>query len=216
MSFVVSCFSVLLSLSLQLTQPSHGQNLPCPGWPGPCNLVGRASPPRPPALRPPLSAAWGAPCRAVPSGEPPPRQRPRASSGVRAACGAAACRRRHLVPPTLEPVVGRPRRPLSVFLSFGGLHKGCDSAGECGTELQRPSALAVITPVLRRSGQACSCGRLDLQLLVRWPCFVVLVRLLLITRVDQHLHETPPSAGLGEGGETVFRAVSLVATRPCS
>ena len=211
MSFVVSFFSVLLSLSLQLTQPSHGQNLPCPGWPGPCNLVGRGLP-----LSVRLCLPPGDPCRAVPSGEPPPRQRPRASSGVRAACGAAACRRRHLVPPTLEPVVGRPRRPLSVFLSFGGLHKGCDLASECGRELQRPSALAVITPVLRRSGQACSCGRLDLQLLVRWPCFVILVGLLLITRVDQHLHETPPSAGLGEGGETVFRAVSLVATRPGS
>ena len=35
--------------------------------------------------------------------------------------------------------------------------------------------------------------------------------LLLITRVDQHLPETP-IRGLGEGREAVFRAVTLVAT----
>lgn len=95
--------------SLQFTQPSPLQNLPCSGSPGPCNLAGRASPPRPPALRPP----WAAPRRAVPSGEPPPRQRPPASSGVRAVGATAACRRRRLVPGTLEPVVVRPRRPLA-------------------------------------------------------------------------------------------------------
>ena len=71
------------------------------------HLAGRASPSRPPALRPP----WAAPRRAVPSGEPPPRQRPPASSGVRAVGATAACRRRRLVPGTLEPVVVRPRRP---------------------------------------------------------------------------------------------------------
>ena len=108
---VCRCFS------LQFTQPSPLQNLPCSGSPGPCNLAGRASPPRPPALRPPwaawASAAWAAPRRAVPSGEPPPRQRPPASSGVRAVGATAACRRRRLVPGTLEPVVVRPRRPLA-------------------------------------------------------------------------------------------------------
>jgi len=52
-----------------------------------------------------------APCS--PSGEPPPRLRSPASSGVWAVVAAEACRRRRLVPGTLEPVVGRPWRPLS-------------------------------------------------------------------------------------------------------
>ena len=53
------------------------------------------------------------------------------------------------------------RAPLAAafraFLSFGDLHKGCDSASESEAELQRPAALAAITPVLRRPGHACSC-----------------------------------------------------------
>ena len=57
--FSFRCFSS------QFTQPSPLQNLPCSGWPGPCSLEGRASPPRPPALRPPSSAAWAAPRRRV-------------------------------------------------------------------------------------------------------------------------------------------------------
>ena len=57
--FSFCCFSS------QFTQPSPLQNLPCSGWPGPCSLAGRASPPRPPALRPPSSAAWAAPRRRV-------------------------------------------------------------------------------------------------------------------------------------------------------
>ena len=40
----------------------------------------------------PLRPPWAAPRRAVPSGEPPPRQRPPASSGVRAVGATAACR----------------------------------------------------------------------------------------------------------------------------
>ena len=116
MSSVLSCFLFYFHCSSsQFTQPSPLPSLPCSGWPGPCDLAVRATPPRPPALRPPwvawASAAWAAPGRAVPSGESPPRQRPRASSGVRAVGAAAACRR--LVPGTLEPVVGRPWRPLS-------------------------------------------------------------------------------------------------------
>ena len=84
MSSVLACFLFYFHCSsLQFTQPSPLQNLPCSGWPGPCNLAGRASLPRPPALRPPW-AAWAARRRAVPSGESPPRQRPPASSGVRA------------------------------------------------------------------------------------------------------------------------------------
>ena len=113
MSSVLACFLFYFHCSsLQFTQPSPLQNLPCSGWPGPCNLAGRASLPRPPALRPPW-AAWAPRRRAVPSGESPPRQRPPASSGVRAVGAAAACRPRRLVPGTFEPVVGRPRRPLS-------------------------------------------------------------------------------------------------------
>ena len=100
--------------SSQFTQPSALQNLPCSGWPAALQSRGEglsaAAFRSPPALVCRLGRS-ATPRRAVPSGEPPPRQRPRASSGLRAVGAAAACRR--LVLGTLEPVVGRPWRPLS-------------------------------------------------------------------------------------------------------
>ena len=100
--------------SSQFTQPSPLQNLPCSGWPAALQSRGEglsaAASRSPPALVCRLGRS-ATPRRAVPSGESPPKQRPRASSDVRAVGAAAACRR--LVPGTLEPVVGRPWRPLS-------------------------------------------------------------------------------------------------------
>ena len=147
--FSFRCFSS------QFTQPSPLQNLPCSGWPGPCSLAGRASPPRPPALRPPW-VAWAAPRRAVPSGESPPRQRPPASSCVRAVGAAKACRRRRVVRDARTGCRAPPAAAFRAFLSFRDLHKGCDSASEQGAELQRPASLAATIPVFWRSGQACS------------------------------------------------------------
>ena len=102
--------------SSQFTQPSPLQNLPCSGWPAALQSRGEglsaAAFRSPPALVCRLGRS-ATPRRAVPSGEPPPRQRPRASSGLRAVGAAAACRRRRLVPRTLVPVVGRPWRQLS-------------------------------------------------------------------------------------------------------
>ena len=161
MSSVLSCFLFYFHCSSsQFTQPSPLPSLPCSGWPGPCDLAVRATPPRPPALRPPwvawASAAWAAPGRAVPSGESPPRQRPPASSCVRAVGAAKACRRRRVVRDARTGCRAPPAAAFRAFLSFGDLHKGCDSASEHGAELQRPASLAATIPVFRRSGQACS------------------------------------------------------------
>ena len=112
---VLACFLLYFHcFSSQFTQPSPLQNLPCSGWPA--ALQSRGEGLSAAAFRSPPSLVCrlvrsGTPRRAVPSGEPAPRQRPRASSGVRAVGAAAACRR--LVPGTREPVVGRPWRPLS-------------------------------------------------------------------------------------------------------
>ena len=66
MSSVLACFLFYFHYSSsQFTQPSPLQNLPCSGLPGPCSLAGRASPPRPPALRAPSSAASATPRRRV-------------------------------------------------------------------------------------------------------------------------------------------------------
>ena len=115
MSSVLACFPFYFRcFSSQFTQPSPLQNLPCSGWPAALQSRGEglsaAASRSPPALVCRLGRS-ATPRRAVPSGEPPPRQRPRASSGVRAVGAAAACRR--VVPGTLEAVVGRPWRPLS-------------------------------------------------------------------------------------------------------
>ena len=115
MSSVLACFLFYFHCSSsQFTQPSPLQNLPCSGWPAALQSRGEglsaAASRSPPALVCRLGRS-ATPRRAVPSGEPPPRQRPRASSGVRALGAAAASRR--LVLGTLEPVVGRPWRPLS-------------------------------------------------------------------------------------------------------
>lgn len=115
MSSVLACFLFYFHCSSsQFTQPSPLQNLPCSGWPAALQSRGEglsaAAFRSPPALVCRLGRS-AKPRRAVPSGEPPPRQRPRASSGVRAFGAAAACRQ--LVLRTLEPVVGRPWRPLS-------------------------------------------------------------------------------------------------------
>ena len=156
MSSVLSCFLFYFHcFSSQFTQPSPLPSLPCSGWPGPCDLAVRATPPRPPALRPPW-VAWAAPRRAVPSGESPPRQRPQASSGVRAVGAAKACRRRRVVRDARTGCRAPPAAAFRAVLSFGDLHKGCDSASKHGAAFQRPASLAATIPVFRRSGQACS------------------------------------------------------------
>ena len=76
-----------------------------------------------------------------------------------------SCDRRHCGLPATAPRPGDartgcrapPAAACRAFLSFGDLHKGCDIAGIRGRELQRPAALAAISPVLRRPGHACSC-----------------------------------------------------------
>ena len=112
---VLACFLLYFHcLSSQFTQPSPLQNLPCSGWPAALQSRGEGLSAAASRSPPSLVCRFGRSAtlrRAVPSGEPPPRQRPRASSGVRAVGAAAACRR--VVPGTLEPVVGRPWRPLS-------------------------------------------------------------------------------------------------------
>ena len=95
--------------SSQFTQPSPLQNLPCSGWPAALQSRGEglsaAASRSPPALVCRLGRS-ATPRRTVPSGEPPPRQRPRASSGVRAVGAAAACRR--LVRGHSKPLSGSP------------------------------------------------------------------------------------------------------------
>ena len=115
MSSVLSFFLFYFRcFSSQFTQPSPLQNLPCSGWPAALQSRGEGLSAAASRSPPSLVCRFGRSAtlrRAVPSGEPPPRQRPRASSGVRAFGAAAACRQ--LVLRTLEPVVGRPWRPLS-------------------------------------------------------------------------------------------------------
>ena len=119
--------------SSQFTQPSPLQNLPCSGWPAALQSRGEglsaAASRSPPALVCRLGRS-ATPRRAVPSGESPPKQRPRASSDVRAVGAAAACRR--LVPGTLEAVFGRPWRPL--------LERSCPSATFIRTATQPANA----------------------------------------------------------------------------
>ena len=133
--------------SLQFTQPSPLQNLPCSGSPGPCNLAGRASPP---------ALGRSAPCcpeRGAPSEAQAPGELGR--SGGRRHCGlpATAPRPRDARTGCRAP----PAAACRAFPSFGDLHKGCDSAGKRGGELQRPAVVAVITPMPLRPGHACSC-----------------------------------------------------------
>ena len=97
--------------SSQFTQPSPCRISLAQVGLRPCSLAGRASPPRPPALRPPSSAAWAAPRGRVALSRAGSPLRGRGPGRARAFGAAAACRR--LVPGTLEPVVGRPWRPLS-------------------------------------------------------------------------------------------------------
>ena len=76
-----------------------------------------------------------------------------------------SCDRRHCGLPATAPRPGDartgcrapPAAACRAFPSFGDLHKGCDSAGKRGGELQRPAVVAVITPVPLRPGHACSC-----------------------------------------------------------
>ena len=110
--FVLSVFLSLFQLTVHTAQPPAESPLlrlacgPAVSRGGPLRRASRS----PPALVCRLGRS-ARPRRAVPSVGRPPRQRPRASSGGRAVGAAAACLR--LVLGTLEPVVGRPWRPLS-------------------------------------------------------------------------------------------------------
>ena len=133
---------------------------------------------QPPAESPLLGFAWALQSRgeglsAAASRSPPALGRSAPCCPERGAPSEAQApgelgrsgRRRHCGLPVTAPRPGDartgcrapPAAACRAFLSFGDLHKGCDSAGKRGRELQRPAALAVITPVLRRSAQACSC-----------------------------------------------------------
>ena len=148
MSSVLACFLFSFRcFSSQFTQPSPLQNLPCSGWPAALQSRGEglsATASRsPPALVCRLGRS-ATPRRAVPSGEPPPRQRPRAGSGVRRSCRLPATRPGDTRTGCRAPLAAAFR----AFLSFGDLHKGCHSASETGIELQRLAALAAMSPVL--------------------------------------------------------------------
>ena len=145
-----------------------------------------------------------APCS--PSGEPPPRLRPPASSGVWAVVAAEACRRRRLVPGTLEPVVGRPWRPLSErsFLRrpSQGLRfsrqtrRRAPEAGITGGD--NPGASEIWASLL-----LLKIGRAGFQG-VGWRC--EWGGLWLLARVDQHLPAPIHPWGFGAGRERVFLA----------
>ena len=153
MSSVLACFLFYFHCSSsQFTQPTPLQNLPCSGWPGPCNLAGEglsaAASRFPPALGRLGRSASRCPERGAPSEAEAPGELGR--SGGRRRCGLPAT-----VPRPGDARTGcraPPAAAFRAFLSFGDLHKGYDSVGKQGAELQRPASLAAITPVLRRSG----------------------------------------------------------------
>ena len=95
MSSVLSFFLFSFRCSSsQFTQPSPLQNLPCSGWPEALQSRGKglsATASRSPRALVCRLGRSATPRRAVPNGEPPPRQRPRASSGFRAVGTSAAC-----------------------------------------------------------------------------------------------------------------------------
>ena len=141
------------------------------------------------------------PRRAVPSGEPPPRQRPRASSGVRAVGAAAACRR--LVRGHSKPLSGAP----------GGRFQSVPF-------LRRPSqGLRFSRRIRRRAPEALSTGGNNTAAAEIWARLLLLkidsagVREMawrcggarwLALGVDQHLPASFYSRGLGASRGRVF------------